>query len=284
MALKHLFTKPPCLPLQQKEVRNSRCPSSASGCFLGGQPPSLPPLRWGRGSLSSLRASCTVAFLGDTVLFSGQDELLSALSVLTLCRHWGKHRDATPRAGSHLWCVSARGPGACLRSSILRASRGVWSLGARPSRRSRSFLTPLLPRDPRASRRPVRLPESPAGPTWPLPAAPLGGLRARAGARAPSRAVAGGSARREWEPACAGPSGEAQARGTLRGSRSSGWVHWCQAGADLMALVLQGRLALRSLSVMLMASGQGGGLAGWIAGGPPRLSTVDIWEIGRAHV
>ena len=132
MALKHLFTKPPCLPLQQKEVRNSRCPSSASGCFLGGQPPSLPPLRWGRGSLSSLRASCTVAFLGDTVLFSGQDELLSALSVLTLCRHWGKHRDATPRAGSHLWCVSARGPGACLRSSILRASRGVWSLGARP--------------------------------------------------------------------------------------------------------------------------------------------------------
>lgn len=79
----------------------------------------------------------------------------------------------------------------------------------RPSRRSRSFLTPLLPRDPRASRRPVRLPEDPAGPTWPLPAAPLGGL----GARAPSRAVAGGSARREREPACAGPSGEAQARG-----------------------------------------------------------------------
>lgn len=84
------------------------------------------------GSLSSLRAPCTVAFLVDTVLFSGQDELLSALFVLTLCCHWGKHRDTTPQAGSHLWCVSARGPGACLRSSILWASRGVWSLGARP--------------------------------------------------------------------------------------------------------------------------------------------------------
>lgn len=83
----------------------------------------------------------------------------------------------------------------------------------RPSRRSRSFLTPLLPRDPRASRRPVRLPEDPAGPTWSLSAAPLGGLRARAGARAPSRAIAGGSARREREPARAGPSREAQARG-----------------------------------------------------------------------
>lgn len=83
------------------------------------------------GSLSFLRASCTVAFLVVTVLFSGQDELLSALSV-TLCRHWGKHRDTTLQAGSHLWCVSARGPGACLRLSILRASRGVWSLGARP--------------------------------------------------------------------------------------------------------------------------------------------------------
>lgn len=95
------------------------------------------------------------------------------------------------------------------------AAYGRNSAGRRvhPSQRSQSFLTPLLPRDPRASRRPARLPEDPAGPTWPLPAAPLGGLKGRAGARAPSRAVAGGSALREREPAWAGPSGEAQARG-----------------------------------------------------------------------
>ena len=36
MALKHLFTKPQCLPLQQNEVWNSSRPSVAFGCFTGG--------------------------------------------------------------------------------------------------------------------------------------------------------------------------------------------------------------------------------------------------------
>lgn len=45
-----------------------------------------------------------------------------------------------------------------------------------------------------------------------------------------------------------------------------------------MALVLQGRPTLLSLSALLLtASGQGGGLARWTAGGPPSLSAVDIW-------
>ena len=42
-----------------------------------------------RGSLSCLGVSRTVAFLADTFLFSGQDELLSALSVITLCLSLG---------------------------------------------------------------------------------------------------------------------------------------------------------------------------------------------------
>lgn len=41
------------------------------------------------GSLSCLPASCTIAFLVDIFLFSGQDELLSALCVITLCLSLG---------------------------------------------------------------------------------------------------------------------------------------------------------------------------------------------------
>lgn len=40
-------------------------------------------------SLSCLPASCTIAFLVDIFLFSGQDELLSALCVITLCLSLG---------------------------------------------------------------------------------------------------------------------------------------------------------------------------------------------------
>ena len=99
MVLKHLFTKarvsicsrtkcgiPDALawPLGASQAALASFPASHM-LGVGGGVVVLQPM----GSLSCLRASCTVAFLVDTFLFSGQDELLSALSVITLCLSLG---------------------------------------------------------------------------------------------------------------------------------------------------------------------------------------------------